>query len=149
MLVGATVAVMALVDDGADGLEVYKIYTRSIGYLVHLPPTYDNSFDLVAALGSVRFPLLASMRLLPNCKEWALDIYRIDPEVEDDDEVPPDSAAAISPPSARHAPLPTPAAATLPPTACHTHRASAVATNTRHPPPQPQPPPAPVVCYLS
>uniref|UniRef100_A0A914XQP2 Uncharacterized protein n=1 Tax=Plectus sambesii TaxID=2011161 RepID=A0A914XQP2_9BILA len=130
VLVGATVAVMALVNDGADGLEVYKIYTRSIGYLVHLPPTYDKSFYLVAALGSVRFPLLASMRLLPNCKERALDIYRIDPKVEDDKEVPTDSAAAISPPSARHAPPPTPAAATSPPTACHTRRASAVATDT-------------------
>uniref|UniRef100_A0A914XB09 Uncharacterized protein n=1 Tax=Plectus sambesii TaxID=2011161 RepID=A0A914XB09_9BILA len=90
VLVGATVAVMAVVDDGADELQLYKVYTNSVGRLIPLPRKFDKTFDLVAALGSVRFPLLASVRLLSNCKERAFDINRIEPEEEDGDEVPTD-----------------------------------------------------------
>uniref|UniRef100_A0A914UPJ2 Uncharacterized protein n=1 Tax=Plectus sambesii TaxID=2011161 RepID=A0A914UPJ2_9BILA len=119
--------------------KVYKIYTSSIRLLVHLPPTYDKTFDLVAALGSVRFPLLASVCLLSNCKERALDICRIEPEEEDGDEVSPDSDRHASPPSAsstaRHTgPTKSTAARHAPPTsptARPTRRASAAASGAR------------------
>uniref|UniRef100_A0A914XHM3 Uncharacterized protein n=1 Tax=Plectus sambesii TaxID=2011161 RepID=A0A914XHM3_9BILA len=101
---GATVLVMAVLGDEG-GLEEYKIFTRGVRRLVSLLERYSGSFDLVAALEMMRFLLLASVQLVINCKERALNINRIEIKEDNDKKGPEDdnldlviASAIIAPP---------------------------------------------------
>uniref|UniRef100_A0A914WVJ0 Uncharacterized protein n=1 Tax=Plectus sambesii TaxID=2011161 RepID=A0A914WVJ0_9BILA len=83
VLVGATIAVMAVVDDRPESFDQYKIYTKSVALLTPLPTMFAKSYDLSQAFDKIDFPIYAKVLLLTNTAEKALEIEEV---VESGDE---------------------------------------------------------------
>uniref|UniRef100_A0A914XDC8 Uncharacterized protein n=1 Tax=Plectus sambesii TaxID=2011161 RepID=A0A914XDC8_9BILA len=86
VLVGATIAVMEVVDGRPESFDQYKIYTKSVARLTPLPTVYRKSFDLSQIFDKIDFPVYAKVRLLTNTEEKALEIEMVEPDEEDEED---------------------------------------------------------------
>uniref|UniRef100_A0A914W676 Uncharacterized protein n=1 Tax=Plectus sambesii TaxID=2011161 RepID=A0A914W676_9BILA len=86
VLVGATIAVMALINGRPESFDQYKIYTKSVARLTLLPTTFAKSFDLSKAFDKDDFPVYAKVRLLTNTAKKALEVEEVVEKSDDEDE---------------------------------------------------------------